>query len=161
MAIYKISESLLFPWMKSTIGIDDNLIQLNQANSVLGIIPLGYIKQNIPINNISASMVYRHYNFIALLIGLIFMGLGIIGIIHFIISFYNIEVTFLLPLGLYIFLRGITSALIIQRSGDNYCICTPFYEQKTLNQINDELNKKLIQRAENTDLSQFFDKKSK
>ena len=160
MAVYQFKQSLLFPWMKSTIEIDENIVKINETNSILNIIPLGYSKQNIPIKNISSSMVHRSYNLKSLLIGLFLAFFGVISLIHIIISFNDVCLLVLLPIGIIIFFNGITSALIVQRSGSNYYILTPFFEQKTLNRINDEINERLIQDVQKTDLNQFFDKKS-
>ncbi len=49
----------------------------------------------------------------------------------------------------------------MQRSGNHYHICAPFFEQKTLNKMNDELNYCLIQYVNKTDLNKFFDEKIK
>lgn len=149
MAVYQFKQSVFFPWMKSKIEIDDNIVKVDEMNNIFNIIPLGYIKQNIPIKHISASMVLRSYRIKSLLIGLGLIIFGISELFHVISTYKDFWALLLLPLGLVIFFNGIVSGLVIQRSGNSYHISTPFFEQKTLHKINDEINERLIQDAKN------------
>ena len=148
------STNLLFFWLKGAITVDDKFIKTNLSNTILGFIPAGKDNQNIPVKNISGSMLSTSYNLKAIIIGLIliFIALGSIGN-----SF--IGGLFWLIIGVGIAGSGIKTALTIEKSGTPYQIFVPFFEKQKMVQLNDFIHNALAEDIDKTDLNLYFDKK--
>lgn len=93
--------SLLYVWLKSTIECEENFIKFKSPNTILGMIPLGAKKNTIPITQVSSvdsEFKLSFKNFLwgiiegalgillmietdAIILGIIFLILGIVAII--------------------------------------------------------------------------------
>ncbi|MBU5594175.1 hypothetical protein KQI76_03270 [Amphibacillus sp. MSJ-3] len=146
--------SLLFFWVKGSILVDSRFVKVNLANTILGFIPAGRDQQNIPLKNISGSMLSTKYFIKPFILGLIifFIGLGTIGD-----SFLLGLIIVLIGLG--IAANGIQTILVIEKAGSPYQISVPFFEKKKMELLNEQIHNALSDDTDKTDLNQFFDKK--
>lgn len=149
------SISLIFFWLKGSVGVDSRFVKTNLTNTILGFIPLGKDQQNIPLKNISGSILSTKYLAKPILIGIIllFIGFGMMGD-----SFLGGLVLLLIGVG--IMLSGIQTILVIEKAGSPYFIKVPFFEKAKMNQLNDYIHEALSEDTDKTDLNMFFDKKA-
>lgn len=147
--------SLLFFWIKGEIEVDSRFVKTNISNTILGFIPAGKDQQNIPLKNISGSMLSSKFFVKPFVIGLIlfFIGLGFMGE-----NFFGGII--LILLGLSTAANGIQTILTIEKAGSPYFISVPFFEKQKLQSINNIIHEALADDTDKTDLNQFFDKKA-
>lgn len=148
------SISLLFFWLKGEIEVDSRFVKTNLMNTVLGFIPAGRDQQNIPLKNISGSMLSTKYRAKGMLLGLFIAFIGFISMGN---SF--IGGLFFLAIGALIFLSSIQTTLKIEKSGTPYIIQVPFFEKTKLQTLNLLIHNALAADTDKTDLNLFFDKK--
>ncbi|MEQ6356685.1 hypothetical protein ABNX05_18835 [Lysinibacillus sp. M3] len=149
------STSLLFFWVKGAVEIDNRFVKTNLSNTILGFIPAGKDEQNIPLKNISGSMLSSKYNVKAIIIGLFIISLGFSSIGE---SF--IGGLFWLIIGIGIAGSGIQTILSIEKSGTPYYISVPFFEKAKVQELNQYIHTALAEDTDKTDLNLFFDKKN-
>ena len=70
-------ESLLLFWFKGSITIGDNFVKMEDPNEVLGIIPVGKKKKNIPVTQISSVETNFKVRLWNLLLGLVLLALAV------------------------------------------------------------------------------------
>ncbi|MED3965768.1 hypothetical protein [Niallia taxi] len=150
----EFSTSLLFFWVKGRVEVDNRFVKTNLSNTLLGFIPAGKDQQNIPLKNISGSMLSSKYYLKPILIGLLllFIGLGSFGS-----SFFTGLILFVLGVG--IAGSGIRTILSIEKSGTPYLISVPFFEKQKMQSLNNLIHDALAEDTDKTDLNLFFDKK--
>lgn len=149
------STSLLFFWVKGAVEIDNRFVKTNLSNTILGFIPAGKDEQNIPLKNISGSMLSSKYNLKAIIIGLFIISLGFSSMNG---SF--IGGLFWLIIGIGITGSGIQTILSIEKSGTPYYISVPFFEKAKVQELNQYIHAALAEDTDKTDLNLFFDKKN-
>lgn len=151
----KFSTSLLFFWVKGSVTVDSRFVKTNLSNTILGFIPAGKDQQNIPLKNISGAMLSTQYFFKPIILGLIFL---LIGLSSFSENFIIGLILFILGIG--IAGNGIQTILNIEKSGSPYFISVPFFEKQKMQLLNNYILDALAEDTDKTDLNMFFDKKS-
>ncbi len=148
------SLSMLFFWVKGFIEVDTRFVRVSKGNTVFGFIPAGKDNQNIPLKNISSTMISSQYKIKPILIGIvcIFISLSMMGS-----SFMGALI--LLIIGVGILGSGLQNVLIIQRAGSDYYVPVPFFEKSKLLAIQDRITESLAHDADKTDLSMYMNKK--
>ncbi|MGE8034596.1 hypothetical protein B1B04_02875 [Lysinibacillus sp. KCTC 33748] len=149
------STSLLFFWVKGAVEIDNRFVKTNLSNTILGFIPAGKDEQNIPLKNISGSMLSSKYNLKAIIIGLFIISLGFSSMDGSLIGGL-----FWLIIGIGIAGSGIQTILSIEKSGTPYYISVPFFEKAKIQELNQYIHAALAEDTDKTDLNLFFDKKN-
>lgn len=146
--------SLLFFWIKGEVEVDSRFVKTNISNTILGVIPAGKDQQNIPLKNISGSMLSTKFFIKPFIIGLIlfFIGLGVMGD-SFLMGLILILV------GLTTAANGIQTILNIEKAGSPYFISVPFFEKQKMQSLNNIIHDALADDTDKTDLNYFFDKK--
>ncbi|ASV67816.1 MULTISPECIES: hypothetical protein [Cytobacillus] len=149
------STNLLFFWVKGKIEIDKRFIKTDLSNTILGFLPAGKDQQNIPLKNISGSMLSSKYYLKPMIFGLIlfFIGMGVFA------NSFLMGLIFLI-LGVGIAGNGIQTILLIEKSGSPYIIRVPFFEKGKMQQLNNHIHDALADDTDKTDLNLFFDKKT-
>lgn len=150
----QFSISLLFFWIKGKVEVDNRFVKTNLTNTIFGFIPAGNDQQNIPLKNISGSMLSTKYNIKLILLGLIILSTGF-NFLYFSFIFGLI----LLTLGIGIAGSGIQTVLHIEKSGTPYMIRVPFFEKQKMELLNHTIHNALADDTDKTDLNLFFDKK--
>lgn len=151
----KFSLGLLFFWLKGSISVDSRFVKTSLPNTLLGFIPVGKDNQTIPLKNISSSSTSISYNFKCLILGLlwIFIGIGSLGE-----SFFAGLIVLLF--GVFTVFAGTQTKLIIEKGGSPYIISVPFFQKSKLIEINNVINQALADDTDKTDLNLYFDKKN-
>lgn len=148
------SISLLFFWVKGDVEVDSRFVKTNLMNTILGFIPAGRDQQNIPLKNISGSMLSTRYKVKGMLLGFF---IGMPGLGAFGSSFFGALI--FLTIGALIFLGSIQTTLKIEKAGTPYEITVPFFEKAKLEKLNTLIHNALVADTDKTDLNLFFDKK--
>ncbi|RHW49203.1 hypothetical protein DS831_09125 [Bombilactobacillus bombi] len=149
-----VSLSLLFFWVKGFIAVDSRFVRVSKGNTILGFIPAGKDNQNIPLKNISSTMISSQYKIKPIILGVIIIFLAFSFISQ---SFLGALVLLLIGVG--VLGSGLQNVLVIQRAGSDYLIPVPFFEKAKLLTIQDEITEMLAQDTDKTDLNMFFEKK--
>lgn len=157
----KFSISLLFFWIKGVVEVDRNSVKVEVPNTILGIIPLGADRQNIPLRNISSATVSTSYHFLRILIG---GGVALIGVFTLFGALATIMSSFveavllllvavlIIGLGAGIIATAMQIVLEIRRGGKPYYISVPFYEKGNIQKVSDHINNGLIYEGDKGDL---------
>lgn len=149
-----VSLSLLFFWVKGFIAVDSRFVRVSKGNTILGFIPAGKDNQNIPLKNISSTMISSQYKIKPIILGVIIIFLAFSFISQ---SFLGALVLLLIGVG--VLGSGLQNVLVIQRAGSDYLIPVPFFEKAKLLTIQDAITEMLAQDTDKTDLNMFFEKK--
>lgn len=146
----EFSASALLFWIKGSIAVDYRFVRIIEQNTVLGMIPAGKHKQNIPLKNISDASINTSYQIKRFIIGIIigFIGLGLLGSS----AFWGFIV---LLLGVFIFLNGIYTVLAIEKGGSNYIIQVPFYDKQKMIAAQNAIEQALTTDSDKTDYSLY------
>ncbi|MBI0033056.1 hypothetical protein [Lactobacillus sp. M0396] len=109
------------------MAVDYRFVRIVEQNTVLGLLPAGKHKQNIPLKNISDASIDISYSVKDLIFCVIIAmtGLGMFN------SDTAIGVIILL-IGIGIFLNGIMTKLSIEKGGISYEISVPFYNKQNM-----------------------------
>lgn len=137
MAVYQFKQSMLTPWQKSTIEINDDVVKVDEFNNPLS--SSAVKNREIPTKSIRSVSITRTYNLKGVLIAGIMAFLGIKGIIDLFSSFGIFEIL-LLPFGVFLLLCSINDTLCINYDGKEYNIDISFFESKTLSKIVNDIN---------------------
>lgn len=73
-------ENLLFFWIKGKIYFENNILKLENPHYILGIIPTGRRKKNVPVNQISSVETDFKLSFKTLIWGLLLLLFGFSGL---------------------------------------------------------------------------------
>lgn len=120
------ASAFMFPWIKSSIGVEGRMVKLHKANTILGVIPAGAENQTIPLDQVSVSYNSK-INIKAMLLGLILAGAGIfcfginvlLGLVLLILGAGNIG-------------SGIITEIEFQRNGNPYVLTAACYAKKAV-----------------------------
>lgn len=154
-------QSLLLPWIKSSISINQSTLLVNERNTLL-CFPLGQNNQSIAVKNISASSTIEKYDLKKMVIGGILFLWGVTSFFNSFeyFNFFNLILSLVIAVfGFNVAYSGLICQLIINRSGSNYHITVPFFERKKIKEINEIIHQLIMNDADKTDLSLYFDKK--
>ena len=109
------------------MAVDYRFVRIVEQNTVLGLLPAGKHKQNIPLKNISDASIDTSYSVKDFIFGVIIATTGL-GMFN---SDTAIGVIILL-IGIGIFLNGIMTKLSIEKGGISYEISVPFYNKQNM-----------------------------
>lgn len=71
MGTIKYITSILTFYLKGEISLDNNFVKFKEPNTILGLIPLGAKKENVPVNQISSTQTNFKLKFGKLLLGIV------------------------------------------------------------------------------------------
>lgn len=140
MAVYQFKQSMLTPWQKSTIEINDDVVKVDEFNNPLSSSAVN--NREIPTKSIRSVSTTRTFKLKAVLIAVILVFLGIKGIINLFSGFVSFEIL-LLPFGVFILLCSISETLCISYDGKEYDIDISLFERETLSKIVNDINERL------------------
>lgn len=146
----EFSASTLLFWIKGSISVDYRFVRIVEQNTVLGIIPAGSHKQNIPLKNISDASIETAYSIKRFILGAI---LAIIGFNLFAYGAFIALIVMLIGAG--IFLNGVLTKLSIEKSGSDYVIEVPFYDKTNIVAAQKAIEQALITDTDKTDQSLY------
>lgn len=115
--------SLVTPWIKGTMDIDESFLQIDMPNTVLfGMLPAGKSKDSTPLSGVTNVYTSNSYKIGAIILGaFVLLGLSMIG--------SSIVGALILTLiGVAIFGSGIKTTFSYERSGIAKSIDVPFFE---------------------------------
>lgn len=115
--------SLLTPWIKGTMDIDESFLQIDMPNTVLlGMLPAGKSKDSTPLSGVINVYTSNSYKIGAIILGaFVLLGLGMIGS-------SIVGALILILIGVAIFGSGIKTTFSYERSGIAKSIDVPFFE---------------------------------
>lgn len=129
------SISLVTPWIKGNMYVDDQFFHVDVPNTVLfGLIPAGRQRDNSPLAGISNVYTSSQYK-----IGRIFLGglIALAGIASF--SSSAITALILILIGFAILGSGIQTVFAYERSGISKSISLPFFEANHSSELEEQL----------------------
>ena len=149
------STNMLFFWIKGEVEVDSRFIKTRLPNVIFGFLPAGKDSQNIPLKNVSGSMLSSKFEVKPLLIGLflMFVSLGMLSESLF-------ATLFLMAIGIGIAGNGIQTTLHIEKAGRPYIIQVPFYEKAKLQELDRQIHDALSHDTDKTDLHLFMDRQT-
>lgn len=133
--------SLLTPWVKGSITVDNAFIRVNIPNTVLfGLVPAGKNKDSSPLSGVTNVYTSKSYK----------LGAMFLGILLAIISFALFSTSFLLGLillviGVVLVAGGIRTTFTYERSGITKIIEFPFFEANHVDELEEQVTTKLQQ----------------
>ena len=121
--------SLLTPWIKGTMDIDESFLQIDMPNTVLfGMLPAGKSKDSTPL-----SGVINVYKIGAIILGaFVLLGLSMIGS-------SIVGALILILIGVAIFGSGIKTTFSYERSGIAKSIDVPFFEANHVREFEEKV----------------------
>lgn len=129
------SVSLVAPWVKGNIFVDNNFLHVNIQNTVLfGLIPAGKQKDTSPLDNLSNVYTSSEYKIGRLFLGLLFI-LG--GLFTFSSSFFMALILILVGVG--IGGSGILTVFSYERSGIEKKVYLPFFEASHAQELEEQV----------------------
>ena len=133
------------------MAVDYRFVRIVEQNTVLGLLPAGKHKLNIPLKNISDASIDTSYSIKDFIFGVIIAmtGLGTFN------SDTAIGVIILL-IGIRIFLNGIMTKLSIEKVGTAYEISVPFYNKQNMIEIKQAIEEALATDIDKTDQSLYY-----
>lgn len=147
----EFSASTLLFWIKGSVAVDYRFVRIVEQNTVLGLLPAGKHKQNIPLKNISDASIDTSYSVKDFIFGVIIATTGL-GMFN---SDTAIGVIILL-IGIGIFLNGIMTKLSIEKGGTAYEISVPFYNKQNMIEIKQAIEEALATDIDKTDQSLYY-----
>lgn len=146
----EFSASTLLFWIKGSVSVDYRFVKVVEQNTVLGLIPAGKHKQNIPLKNISAASIDTSYSVKDFIVGII---VALIGLAMINSSALFGFLAFIIGVG--IFLNGIMTKLSIEKAGSAYEISVPFYDKQSLVYIQQAIEEAISTDIDKTDQSLY------
>ncbi|MFD1471804.1 DUF2892 domain-containing protein [Companilactobacillus mishanensis] len=129
------SSSLVTPWIKGNIFVDDNFLRVDMQNTVLfGLIPAGRNKDTSPLNTVSNVSTSSEYK-----LGRIFLG-ALLMLTSFALmgqSFFMF--LFVLLVGIAIGGSGILTVFAYERSGVEKRVYLPFFEANHSRELEEQV----------------------
>lgn len=134
----KFSPSVILFWLKTELGVTSTRIVSKRANSLLGVIPLGYAEETFPLANTAGVGVEIKFS----------LGRAIFGFILFVAGLTNLNAFFgwiALLLGLSLLLNAMSSVLKIKNNGGGETkLQVSILEKAKLEQFRSEVNARLF-----------------
>ena len=139
---HAFSVSLLTPWIKGEMKIDNHFLKIDLPNTILfGLIPAGKSKDSSPLSSISNIYTSSSYKLVNIFSGIlvVFLGLLLLGDRH-----SNFIVTFLvILLGIVLIGSGIKTTLCYERQGIAKKIDFPFFEANHVQEFSEQIESQL------------------
>ncbi|QNQ82194.1 zinc-ribbon domain-containing protein [Lactobacillus sp. PV037] len=133
------SVSLLMPWIKGVMEVNENFMHVKMPNTTFfGLIPAGGRNQNIPLPGLTSVEIESVYKIGSMLLGIL---IAIAGFAMFNTSALGAVLVILI--GALIFLSGIRTKLIFEKSGMEQSVAVPFFESAHVREFADEVNNKI------------------
>ena len=126
--------SLLTPWIKGTMDIDESFLQIDMPNTVLfGMLPAGKSKDSTPLSGVINVYTSNSYKIGAIILGaFVLLGLSIIGL-------SIVGALILILIGVAIFGSGIKTTFSYERSGIAKSIDVPFFEANHVREFEEKV----------------------
>ena len=134
----KFSPSVILFWLKTELGVTSTRIVSKRANSLLGVIPLGYAEETFPLANTAGVGVEIKFS----------LGRAIFGLILLIAGLTNLNAFFgwlVLLLAISLLLNAMSSVLKIKNNGGGETkLQVSILEKAKLEQFRNEVNARLF-----------------
>ena len=126
--------SLVTPWIKGTMDIDESFLQIDMPNTVLfGMLPAGKSKDSTPLSGVTNVYTSNSYKIGAIILGaLVLLGLSMIGS-------SIVGALILILIGVAIFGSGIKTTFSYERSGIAKSIDVPFFEANHVREFEEKV----------------------
>lgn len=126
--------SLVTPWIKGTMDIDESFLQIDMPNTVLfGMLPAGKSKDSTPLSGVTNVYTSNSYKIGAIILGaFILLGLSMIGS-------SIVGALILILIGVAIFGSGIKTTFSYERSGIAKSIDVPFFEANHVREFEEKV----------------------
>lgn len=126
--------SLLTPWIKGTMDIDESFLQIDMPNTVLfGMLPAGKSKDSTPLSGVINVYTSNSYKIGAIILGaFVLLGLSMIGS-------SIVGALILILIGVAIFGSGIKTIFSYERSGIAKSIDVPFFEANHVREFEEKV----------------------
>ncbi|MEK1337574.1 DUF2892 domain-containing protein [Limosilactobacillus fermentum] len=126
--------SLLTPWIKGTMDIDESFLQIDMPNTVLfGMLPAGKSKDSTPLSGVINVYTSNSYKIGAIILGaFVLLGLSMIGS-------SIVGALILILIGVAIFGSGIKTTFSYERSGIAKSIDVPFFEANHVREFKEKV----------------------
>ncbi|MEK1444370.1 DUF2892 domain-containing protein [Limosilactobacillus fermentum] len=126
--------SLLTPWIKGTMDIDESFLQIDMPNTVLfGMLPAGKSKDSTPLSGVINVYTSNSYKIGAIILGaFVLLGLSMIGS-------SIVGALILILIGVAIFGSGIKTTFFYERSGIAKSIDVPFFEANHVREFEEKV----------------------
>lgn len=129
------SVSLIAPWVKGNIFVDNNFLRVDIQNTVLfGMLPAGRSKDTSPLNTVSNVYTSSSYHLGAIILGAI---LTLAGLFSFGSSAFTALI--LMLIGVAVFGSGIKTVFTYERSGIAKTIELPFFEANHARELEEQV----------------------
>jgi hypothetical protein len=134
----KFSPSVILFWIKTEMGVTNTRVVSRRANTLLGVIPLGYAEETFPLANTAATAVDVKFS----------LGRAVFGLIFFLVSFQMLNNLFgwiLLVLGISMLLNALSARLkITNNGGGSTFLQVSILEKAKMEQFRNEINARLF-----------------
>lgn len=126
--------SLLTPWIKGTMDIDESFLQIDMPNTVLfGMLPAGKPKDSTPLSGVINVYTSNSYKIGAIILGaFVLLGLSMIGS-------SIVGALILILIGVALFGSGIKTTFSYERSGIAKSIDVPFFEANHVREFEEKV----------------------
>ena len=126
--------SLVTPWIKGTMDIDESFLQIDMPNTVLfGMLPAGKSKDSTPLSGVTNVYASNSYKIGAIILGaFVLLGLSMIGS-------SIVGALILILIGVAIFGSGIKTTFSYERSGIAKSIDVPFFEANHVREFEEKV----------------------
>ncbi|WP_081378673.1 hypothetical protein [Limosilactobacillus fermentum] len=126
--------SLLTPWIKGIMDIDESFLQIDMPNTVLfGMLPAGKSKDSTPLSGVINVYTSNSYKIGAIILGaFVLLGLSMIGS-------SIVGALILILIGVAIFGSGIKTTFSYERSGIAKSIDVPFFEANHVREFEEKV----------------------
>lgn len=126
--------SLVTPWIKGTMDIDESFLQIDMPNTVLfGMLPAGKSKDSTPLSGVTNVYTSNSYKIGAIILGVfVLLGLSMIGS-------SIVGALILILIGVAIFGSGIKTTFSYERSGIAKSIDVPFFEANHVREFEEKV----------------------
>ncbi|MEK1414091.1 DUF2892 domain-containing protein [Limosilactobacillus fermentum] len=126
--------SLVTPWIKGTMDIDESFLQIDMPNTVLfGMLPAGKSKDSTPLSGVTNVYTPNSYKIGAIILGaFVLLGLSMIGS-------SIVGALILILIGVAIFGSGIKTTFSYERSGIAKSIDVPFFEANHVREFEEKV----------------------
>lgn len=136
--VAKFSPSVILFWLKTELGVTNTRIASKRANSLLGVIPLGYAEETFPLANTAGVGVEIKFS----------LGRAIFGFILLIVGLSNLNAFFgwlALLLAISLILNAMSAVMKIKNNGGGETrLQVSILEKAKLEQFRNEVNTRLF-----------------
>mgnify|MGYP005984469545 FL=1 len=131
----EFSTSLLMPWIKGTISVDETFLHINVPNTILGLIPSGSRKRKTPISAVSDIYVETRHRIFPMLLGIILALFGFTALSSSVLAGF-----LMMLIGVLVFGGGIQTVFTYEAAGSPKSFSFPFYEANHLHEFEGNLS---------------------